>query len=82
MQKLKIYQKITKNNEINVFNCFKTILKFDCYSLNLIYEFLGIDKYDLENILSNYETYQNPKTSIENQLAKIIEKKNDTSREL
>lgn len=77
MQKLKIYQKITKNNEINVFNCFKTILKFDCYSLNLIYEFLGIDKYDLENILSNYETYQNPKTSIENQLAKIIEKKNE-----
>ena len=77
IQKLKIYQKITKNNEINVFNCFKTILKFDCYSLNLIYEFLGIDKYDLENILSNYETYENPKTLIENQLSKIIEKKNE-----
>ncbi len=77
IQKLKIYQKITKNNEINVFNCFKRILKFDCYSLNLIYEFLGIDKYDLENILSNYETYENPKTLIENQLSKIIEKKNE-----
>lgn len=77
IQKLKIYQKITKNNEINVFNCLKTILKFESYSLNILYETIDIDKYDFENILSKYENYENPKTIIENQLEKIIEKNNE-----